>query len=58
MERMCEDKSLNQIIRKVLQLAEKEQHPDEAACLYAVSMKVDLLIGKEMLRIRARERLV
>lgn len=50
-----QNKNLKQIIGMILQLAEKEQHPDKVSCVHAVLMQVNILIGEEMLKIRERE---
>ena len=42
----------------ILQLAEKEQHPDRVACVYAVLMQVNMLVGEEMLKIREKEKTI
>ena len=49
------DKTLNQIIDMMLQLSEKEGHPDKVSCIHAVLMQVNMRIGEEMLKIRESE---
>lgn len=50
------DKTLNQIIDMILQLSEKETHPDKVSCIHAVLMQVNIAIGEEMLKIRESEK--
>lgn len=50
------DKSLKQIIDIILQLSEKEQHPDKVTCVHTVLMRVNMKTGEEMLKIREKER--
>ena len=51
------NKNLKQIIGMILQLAEKEQHLDRVSCVHTVLIQVNILTGKEMLKIREKERL-
>lgn len=50
-----QNKILRQIIGMILQLAEKEQHPDRVSCIHTVLMLVNMKIGEEMLKIREKE---
>lgn len=43
---------LDQIIEAILKLSEKEGHPDKVSCIHAALMQINILIGKEMKRIR------
>lgn len=47
---------LDQIIKTILKLAEKEKHPDKVSCIHAVLMQVNMKTGEEMKRIRDDER--
>ena len=45
-----------EIIKLILQDAEKEQHPDRVSCIHAALISVNQAIGKEMLRIRNKDK--
>lgn len=48
--------TVEQILEITKNLAESEGHPDPVARLYAVQMQIDMIIGKEMLRIRNEQK--
>lgn len=50
------DETLNHIIGMILQLSEKETHPDKVSCIHAALMRVNIAVGKEMLKIREDEK--
>jgi hypothetical protein len=48
--------NLDKIIDLILQDAKNEGHPDKVSCIHAVLMQVNMKIGKEMKKIRDKER--
>lgn len=44
--------NLDQIIKAILKLSEKEKHPDKVSCIHAVLIQVNMKTGEEMKRIR------
>jgi len=47
--------TIEDILEAAKNLADSEGHPDPVARLYAVQMRIDMMIGKEMLRIRRKQ---
>lgn len=48
--------NLDQIVKAILKLAEKEGHPDKVTCIHSALMQVNIKTGEEMRRIRDDER--
>ncbi len=47
---------LDKIISLILELSEKEKHPDKVTCLHSTLMRVNMAVGAKMKRMRDEER--